>query len=416
MTKILRKRPVEADVYELAKERVRHAFRLADRVAVGFSGGKDSTAVLNVTLEVAAELRESRPELPPVLVHFYDEEVIIPLTADYVARIAARPDVALRWFCAPIKHRNGCSRKSPWWYPWDPRCPELWVREKPACALEVPGGFGKQIPELNALIYPPAEFGQVAVLTGIRTQESFQRYISVALKEEDNYISREEFGPNLLHVRPIYDWEVEDVWLGPAIRGWDYNRAYDTMEAFGLTWTQQRVAPPYGEQPMQQLRMYAACFPELWDKMLQRVPGAATAARYARTELYGYRMEDLPPGVTSWRSMVDRFLARQSPEVRLQTGRRILAEIKRHKLLTTDAIPETEGHPSSGLHWRFLATLASRGDTKGRRMACVNLQNNPAWVEEKKKRDKAVGKAVTGKASRRRRGADNPTGPGGAAG
>jgi predicted phosphoadenosine phosphosulfate sulfurtransferase len=50
---LLPRRPVDADVYTLALERSAYTFEHFDHVAVSFSGGKDSTAVLNVALEVA---------------------------------------------------------------------------------------------------------------------------------------------------------------------------------------------------------------------------------------------------------------------------------------------------------------------------------------------------------------------------
>ena len=54
--KILKKQTIDRSVYELALERVRRTYELFDHVAVSFSGGKDSTVCLHVTLEVAKEL------------------------------------------------------------------------------------------------------------------------------------------------------------------------------------------------------------------------------------------------------------------------------------------------------------------------------------------------------------------------
>ena len=74
----------------------------------------------------------------------------------------------------------------------------------------------------------------------------------------------------------------------PAQFGWDHNAAYDVMEYAGISHNDQRCAPPYGEEPMRGLWTFAVCFPEIWDKMSRRVPGAATAARYSTTELYAF--------------------------------------------------------------------------------------------------------------------------------
>jgi predicted phosphoadenosine phosphosulfate sulfurtransferase len=53
---------------------------------VSFSGGKDSTAVLNTALVVAKELGRL-----PLDVVFFDEEAIHPPTIEYVERVRQAP-------------------------------------------------------------------------------------------------------------------------------------------------------------------------------------------------------------------------------------------------------------------------------------------------------------------------------------
>ena len=55
MGKIAKKRDIETDVYTLALERINRTYDIFDNVVVMFSGGKDSTVCLNMTLEVAKE-------------------------------------------------------------------------------------------------------------------------------------------------------------------------------------------------------------------------------------------------------------------------------------------------------------------------------------------------------------------------
>ena len=54
MGRILKKETVDKSVLDLAYERINNAYDQFDTISVSFSGGKDSTACLNLTLEVAS--------------------------------------------------------------------------------------------------------------------------------------------------------------------------------------------------------------------------------------------------------------------------------------------------------------------------------------------------------------------------
>ena len=244
-----KKRLLESNVYEAAIERVYRCYELFDNVAVMFSGGKDSTAALNVTLTVARDL-----DRLPVRVIFWDEEAIFPQTEDYVRRVSQSPEVELEWLCLPVQHRNGCSRKVPYWYPFDPACPDLWTRPIPPEGITHLNGFnGHTIPDASHLLFDPKK-GTHAEILGIRAQESMMRLRSVTNKKNDNWFSWA--GKHYAKCKPIYDWDTEDVWIAPEIHGWDYNDIYDVMDNYGMARHVQRIAPPYGEEPMQNLHMY----------------------------------------------------------------------------------------------------------------------------------------------------------------
>jgi predicted phosphoadenosine phosphosulfate sulfurtransferase len=317
---------------------------------------------------------EERGETP-VRTVFWDEEAIPQETVEYVRRVGQDPRVALEWYCLPIQHRNACSRSSPYWWPWAPEARDLWVRPLPPEALTELEGFPMEPPSVRpsapraaALLCRP-ERGRVAMLMGIRAEESLMRQRSVTRRVEDNYIVVNGDCPagNVSKVYPVYDWKTADVWTAPKLFGWDYNRAYDIMEMAGVKMTDQRCSPAFGEEPLEKLWTYATCFPDVWDRMLERVPGVGAAYRYARTELYAYGgVPDPPPGV-SWQDHILEVVSRHDPDVQNKVVAGIRDKIARHYRQTTDPILPTARHPMTGMSWRRLYMLASRGDLKNRK-------------------------------------------------
>lgn len=372
-------------VFDAARERLRRTFDKFDTVVVSFSGGKDSTAVLNLAAEVAADCGKL-----PLRVFTYDEEAIPPETVDYCERVAARPGLDFSWYCLPVEHRNACSRSQPFWHPWAEECRDRWVRPLPPLAItHPPAGFNRQpIPDVTPMLYGP-KFGTVGLVMGIRCQESMTRLRAVIIKKGfDAFLSGMPEAPWVTKVYPIYDWTVEDVWVAPKLFGWDYNRAYDLMEAAGVSRSEARCSPPYGEQPIRRLWSYKICWPELWAKMVDRVPGAATAARYANTELYGIGLGavELKLGET-WQKRVMSGLKKLDPDSRAEVAEIVSNALRRHRERTGDLMPDDEPHERSGYCWKHLfPAVAAGGNKLGRqgqkvdaKALSVRLGNGYTW-------------------------------------
>ena len=363
------RRQLEQSVLDAALDRTRELYARFDRIVVSFSGGKDSTVVLNLALQVAREMGRL-----PLEVHFYDEECISPDTEDYLLRVRAQPDIALMWWCVPIRHRNACSRAQPYWYCWNPDERGVWVRPMPACALATMPGFerGMMIPDCSHLPFV-SNAQTVAMLRGIRTQESLRRLVMTTTRTVDNYIHQSPNARNVWLCDPVYDWRFEDVWVAPALFGWDYNSTYDRFEAMGLPHNQQRVCPPFGEEPLGLLHMWAVCYPDLWHRMIARVPGAATAARYALTELYGTNLKAPPEGLT-WREWTWRIIDLYGEPWRSRVARTLRQAIRLHQSKTGRPISDAVADPMSGVCWRLLAQMALKGDFKARKIGRLTEQ------------------------------------------
>lgn len=366
------KKYLEQNVYEAGLDRIRRIYELYDDVVVWFSGGKDSTALLFMVKEVAREL----DKLPVKVIHI-DEEAVHPPTVEYVERVSKDPELDFNWYCLEVKHRNACSVQEPYWYCWDKEKKDLWIRDLPSQAITEHPAFikGMTIPDFSARMHPAQS---ICNLMGIRTQESMRRYRIIAGKKQikDSFITiakhrvqiedKKHVYETQISGYPIYDMSSVDVWKVVKENNLDYNKTYDIFNKTKLfnSLLIQRVCPPYGEEPLRGLWIYAECFPEMWHKMLYRVKGVATAWRYANTELY---MHNKKPENLTWRQYLKVLIESYEGKYNNEIKHQINSAIKEHYNKTTDKVPESEPHILSGCSYKFLCKLVGKGDFKGRK-------------------------------------------------
>lgn len=96
-------------VYDAALDRIRYLFDEFPNVIVGFSGGKDSTVVLELALIVAREKNRL-----PLDVLFIDQEAEWQATIDMVKSVMYRDEVRPHWLQVPFKMENSTSSLDMW--------------------------------------------------------------------------------------------------------------------------------------------------------------------------------------------------------------------------------------------------------------------------------------------------------------
>jgi predicted phosphoadenosine phosphosulfate sulfurtransferase len=340
------------DVLEAAKERMRQVYATYDKVVVSYSGGKDSTCCLEVTIEVARELGKL-----PVNALFCDEEILLPETEEMIKRTMNRPEVNLTWVCAPVKYHNPCSYDEPWWWPWDESKRDVWVRQPPEYAIWLPEGPHPIPLYAMKLLYPP-EYGRVACIVGLRGYESRPRMYGVLCS--GGYIAR---GPasHIDKVRPIYDWRDKDVWLAIHRNGWDYNKAYDKLYRLRKNPRELRVAVPTSIEAISHLRDWMIGWPKLWEKVRKRIPGAHGVAIF-----YNQLHRPVRKQGESWQEAVYRYF-KENPygdrhHLELDLGK-VLRAHQRH---STAPLHETKPCPLCQWNWKKLARLTMFADPSRR--------------------------------------------------
>lgn len=329
---------LDINVYDAALARLRAVFSEFDAVTVSFSGGKDSTVLLHLALEVATEMDKL-----PIHVMFIDLEGQYAETIRHIETMMDDPRVDGSWICLPLNLRNAVSHFQPHWACWDEAEHARWVRPLPThpSVINNPDRFPffhyrmefeEFVPAYEEWLAQELNVAKLAVLVGIRSDESLNRYRTVKRDNVARFTLADGSQPKWTTVKsgptktrpdkplvvnayPIFDWHVEDIWTAIGKNSWEYNRLYDWMYLHGTTLHDMRICQPYGDDQRVGLDQFATIEPQTWARIIDRVLGANSGALYARQKIMGYgRGYGLPDGHT-WKSYTRLLLASLPPDV-----------------------------------------------------------------------------------------------------
>lgn len=302
----------QRNVYDALQERFHYLFREFPNIYVSFSGGKDSGVLLNLLLDFKRKYYPARR----IGVFHQDFEAQYSVTTEYVTRTfrALEGECDLYWVCLPMATRTALSSYEMYWYPWDDKKEEIWVRKRPdypyVITIDKPfNHYRYRMPQEDLAkqfgrFYKEEHDHQKTVcLLGIRADESLQRYSGIVNKKYgyngECWISKQF--KDVWCASPLYDWTNQDVWVANYRFAYDYNALYDLYYKAGLTINQMRVASPFNDYSKDSLNLYRVIDPEIWTRLVGRVRGANFGCIYGRTKAMGYRSISLPEGHT-WES------------------------------------------------------------------------------------------------------------------
>lgn len=313
----------EDDVYTAAKKRLNFIFDEFEKVAVSFSGGKDSGVVLSMAIDIARERNRKLGVL------FIDLEAFYPMTIDYIEKMLTENEDVLEpfWVCLPMESPNSLSYLEPTWIWWQPEKEDIWVRPMPKNKWIInlknnPFDFYEEnMPFEKFILYWAQWYGQgkkTAQLVGIRTDESLNRYRAVDGNQRVNKYRYKNLSystmmdENTYSFYPIYDWAAADDWTYYGKFKKPYNKLYDLFYKAGVPIDKMRVDEPFGNEAKAGLNLFRVIDPDIWVRVVNRVSGANFGNIYGRSKLVSAKYE-LPKNHT-WKSFTKFLLSTLPPK------------------------------------------------------------------------------------------------------
>ena len=316
------KRGLGKDVLTAAQERISWTFDNFPKIYLSFSAGKDSTVMLHLVMQEA--MKRGR-RIGVLLVDLEGQYEVTMRHAETCFEMY-QDWIELHWVCLPIALRNAVSVYEPKWKCWEAGKEDVWIRPMPAKGIHDPTFFPFFRDGMEFEEFVP-EFGdwyaqgeRTACFVGIRSDESLNRYRTIASKSKTTYDGKQyssRVTDSVYNVYPIYDWKTQDLWTWHALNPvMPYNRLYDLMWKAGLTIHQMRICQPYGDDQRRGLWLFHVLEPETWARIVARVNGANSGALYIGEwgNINGYRRITKPPGHT-WKSFCKLLIGSMPPEM-----------------------------------------------------------------------------------------------------
>jgi len=307
------------NVYDASVKRIDTIFKNFDNIYVSFSGGKDSGVLLNLCIDYIRKNNLKRK----IGVFHIDYEAQYQMTTDFVnLELEKNKDIIdVYRICLPIAAKCATSMHQSYWIPWDADKKDLWVRPMPDNGINESnhefdwfnkGMWDYELQEkFSQWFHEKHKAKKTCCLVGIRTDESLNRWRAIHSDKNKNKFKEFEWtlelSKNIYNAYPIFDFKTEDVWIANYRNAWEYNKLYDLFYKAGVPIGKQRVASPFHDSGIENLKLYKVIDPNNWGKMVGRTNGVNFAGLYGGTTAMGWRNIKLPPGHT-WKSYMEFLL------------------------------------------------------------------------------------------------------------
>ncbi|MCI8759710.1 MAG: DUF3440 domain-containing protein [Clostridia bacterium] len=306
------KKYLEKDVLEAAMERLEIIFQNFDNIYFSVSGGKDSSVMVQLANKVAKKMEKRFDVL------FIDLEAQYRYTIEHIERLKQLSQIRdFYHITLPIALRNAVSVLQPKWICWEEESKHLWVRNMPKDSINIqncPFSWFKKGEEFEEFIVQFASWyqakyqGKVACGIGIRTDESLNRFRTIAFQDKKHTFEKHNWTTKLKinekHIEvynfyPLYDWKTEDIWGAVSQLDLEFNYIYELMYKNGVSIYEQRLCQPYGDDQRNGLDQFKALEYDTWSKVLNRVNGVNFGNIYCKTTALG-NIKSCKPSFMTW--------------------------------------------------------------------------------------------------------------------
>lgn len=295
---------LKTNVYDAAMERIRWLYNEFPNVICGVSGGKDSTVILHLCLQVARELNRL-----PVTVMWIDQEAEWQSTVDQVKRMMYQPGVNPRWYQMPFKLFNATSVSDHWLHCWDPGAKDKWIHPQVDISIKENVYGTDRFHELFKAIIDYEYPGEKACyIAGVRTEESPTRFMTLTWPPKYKWVTwANVLNKKLGHYTfyPIYDWSYQDDWKCILDNGLSYSENYDNQYRYGIPVLAMRVSNVHHETAIHDLFYLQEIEPETYERLVDRLEGIDMAAKMGKAQ---YFPSSLPYMFSHWREYRDYLL------------------------------------------------------------------------------------------------------------
>lgn len=394
---------LEQNVYDATIERLEYVFKEFEHVYFSFSGGKDSSVMVQLANKVAQRLNRTFDVL------YIDLEGNYKSTRRHVQDITKLSQIKeFYWVCLPLKLRNAVSQYQTHWVCWDDEYRNnggKWIRTRPAVSInssnymDIGWDWFKDKMQFEDFIIGFAKWysegkEKVACGVGIRANESLNRFRTIVTDKKESYKDKvwttkvQATEREVYNFYPVYDWETKDIWIATFKENLLYNEFYEIMYKAGLSIHKTRLCQPYGDDQKEGLDQFKFYEPETWGKVLMRVNGANFGNIYVSSIATG-RGHTYKPEHLSWQEYAIYLLetlGSENYELMIHYSEKIKKFLsfyeKQEIYQIADELPLSVESKKKKPSWRRVCKMILKNDYYGKTLSFSQTQRDDIKLNE----------------------------------